>query len=178
MIKIHSENIVPLLLPLPKWTDDTKSESIEKGDLIYMMKREQITFVPCYTRAIVEETHTSLDKMERTLTVRYVGAELLIREETKDDAIIYFWQQEMEKLPSEDDVLWILQYGLPYLISGEREDFLDMYASSVQHLITTCVGIIYPVTKNTVMQLKWKDTNALHTIVKWIWKAQLGHTQL
>ena len=85
MIKIHNENIVPLLLPLPKWTDDTKSESIEKGDLIYMMKRERITFVPCYTHAIVEETHTSLDKMERTLTVRYVGAELLRREETKDD---------------------------------------------------------------------------------------------
>ena len=47
MIKIHSENIVPLPLPLPKWTDDTKSESIEKGDLIYMMKREQSTFALC-----------------------------------------------------------------------------------------------------------------------------------
>ena len=128
----------------------------------------------CNNEKNKNEKRQSLEKK----TKLFQNKTMTEREETKDDAIIYFWQQEMEKLPSEDDVLWILQYGLPYLISGEREDFLDMYASSVQHLITTCVGIIYPVTKNTVMQLKWKDTNALHTIVKWIWKAQLGHTQL
>ena len=49
------------------------------------MKREQSTFARCYSCAMVEETHMSLNKLKRTLTIRYVGPELLRREGTKED---------------------------------------------------------------------------------------------
>ena len=80
MIKIHTEIIIPLLLPLPKWESETRSEKINEGDLIYMKRKEQSSFSPCYTWARVEKCHTSLDGLERTLTVKYIGPEILRRE--------------------------------------------------------------------------------------------------
>ena len=85
MIKIHAQTIIPLLLPVPKWESDARSERIEVGDLIYMKRKEQSHYAPCFSCAIVEECHTSEDGVDRILTVKYVGPEIMRREGTKDD---------------------------------------------------------------------------------------------
>jgi hypothetical protein len=84
MIKIHNEIIVPKLLLKPKWASEKNSEKIEVGDLVYMMRKGQNNFSPCYTTAEVEECHGGLDEVKRTITVRYIGPELLRRVGTKE----------------------------------------------------------------------------------------------
>jgi hypothetical protein len=61
------------LLPLPKWISHSRNESLEKGDLIYMKKREQSSHSPLYTTAIIEEVKWSEDDIEREIRVRYVA---------------------------------------------------------------------------------------------------------